>query len=148
MTLGVIVELYSVLGDSDPQAYQLRLNSAGYIASVIAYYDKEAIVQKGCIVSGVSPIPPVPRPANLTDTKRHLVLHQYCWCLAAHVLVTHIKKVKDPAHISSSSGGRSMSLTECESQLNRVLTALEKLSITFPTLGELFVTYLAPWSAR
>lgn len=41
-----------------------------------------------------------------------------------------------------------MSLTECESQLNRVLTALEKLSITFPTLGELFVTYLAPWSAR
>lgn len=65
MTLGVIVELYSVLGDSDPQAYQLRLNSAGYIASVIAYYDKEAIVQKGCIVSGVSPIPLVPRPANL-----------------------------------------------------------------------------------
>ncbi|KAG8905684.1 hypothetical protein FRC00_013111, partial [Tulasnella sp. 408] len=131
ITLGALLEMNNTTATTDAQAYNARLTSAGYIASLVFYFGSENYGN-----------------ADLATA--------YCWCLAAQVLLEHMHKVRtqlqgttDPSSPQSTGAATSTetssqsdsevlttSLTECESQLTRLLAALEKLSTVFPTLGE------------
>ncbi|KAG8951600.1 hypothetical protein FRC04_005887 [Tulasnella sp. 424] len=125
ITLGALLEMNNTTAARDAQAYNARLTSAGYIASLVFYFG----------------------PENYGNAD---LATGYCWCLAAQVLLEHMHKVRaqllgptDPRsstsmEVSEQSSMEALtdSLTECESQLTRLLAALEKLSTVFPTLGE------------
>jgi len=67
----------------------------------------------------------------------------YCWCMAGRHLVEHAKLLQDQKAtsgrdspvIDTNQSSNSLTLVECESQLTRVLTGLEKLSVLYPSLA-------------
>ncbi|KAG9016622.1 hypothetical protein FRB90_002783 [Tulasnella sp. 427] len=125
ITLGALLEMNNTTAATDTQAYNARLTSAGYIASLVFYLG----------------------PENFANAD---MATGYCWCLAAQVLLEHMHSIRtrlqtaqEPPPVSSSvpvmqssNDEMSNSLIECESQLTRLLAALEKLSTVFPTLGK------------
>lgn len=117
--LGALLEIHQTLINVDENEYDARLGCAVDMAK-LARVAKDGGLVNSCLISaGVRC-----SAAQWMDTPNHESNLQYCWSLAARVLVQHIE----------SNCGVEPYAIDYESHLADVVSALEMLSCTFPAL--------------
>lgn len=115
--LGAQMEINHTLIEIDTHCYDARLAGALSMASLASLTKDGGFYNGSLIAAGVSP------QAKRGTTSDLPIVFQYCWCFAAQVLIQFIQTNEGKLNELHETG------------LANIVNALEKLSVTFPTLG-------------